>query len=297
MAQDPPRPDRIGSFAYIGVVYVLAIVAALLFFQVDAHPMVAMGIGLLAATAVTYAATLYLDNGSVFDPWWSVLPPFVALFFTGLSEQPHLTARQAAVHAVVWFWGVRLTFNWARGWPGLEHEDWRYRDLYASGLLPRWAVRLLAVELFPTLIVAVGCISLYPALALGGPGFNLLDVLALTVGVGATAIELAADEQLHSFARTKQPGQLLDWGLWRYSRHPNYFGEIGFWVSLWLFGLSAAPAYWWTAIGPVAMICMFVFASIPMLDRRSAERRPGFEAYARRTSALIPRPPREGAAS
>jgi len=292
------RPGRAGSLVAVGAVYVLAIGAAWAVFAESLgagwHPQLALVFGLLGSTAVTYVASLVLDNGSVFDPWWSVLPPVVALWMSGLSPEPALTARQVAVHAVVWFWAVRLTSNWARGWPGLHHEDWRYVDLYAQWPLPRWAVRLLAVQLFPTLIVALGCLPLYPALALGGAGFGALDVLALVVGLGATTLELVADEQLHSFRRMKRPGELLDWGLWRVSRHPNYFGEISFWVSLWLFALAAAPtAAWWTAIGPLAMILMFVFASIPMLDERSAHRRPGYAAYARRTPALVPWWPRE----
>ena len=85
----------------------------------------------------------------------------------------------------------------------------------------------------------------------------------------------------------------MDVGLWRWCRHPNYLGEILFWVSLWLFSVEASPGdWWWTAIGPVAMIAMFVGASIPMMDTRSAERRPGFAEYAARTPALWPRRPR-----
>lgn len=287
------RPGRSGSFGYVLLVYVLAVAAAWWTFHASgSHPLVAMALGLLAATGVTFAFTLVADNGSVFDPWWSVLPPFAALFFTGLSGSEELTARQLAVHVVVWSWALRLTANWARGWPGLGHEDWRYQMLAERTPLPKWAVYALAVEGFPTAIVIAGCLPLFPALALGGAGFGVLDGLALCVGLAGVWFELVADEQLHAFARTRKPGELLDWGLWRYSRHPNYFGEILFWVSLFIFALAAAPAFWWTGIGALAMILMFVFASVPMLDQRSAERRPGFAEYAARTSALVPWAPR-----
>jgi len=86
----------------------------------------------------------------------------------------------------------------------------------------------------------------------------------------------------------------MNLGLWRYSRHPNYFGEILFWWSVWLFGLAANPAWFWTVVGPLAIVVMFLAASIPMLDDRSRERRPLFSEYADRTSALIPWPPRPG---
>ena len=86
----------------------------------------------------------------------------------------------------------------------------------------------------------------------------------------------------------------MDRGLWAWSRHPNYFGEILFWWSLWGFALAADAAWWWTVIGPLAITAMFCAASIPMLDARSRERRPEFAAYADRTPMLVPRPPRRG---
>jgi steroid 5-alpha reductase family enzyme len=82
-------------------------------------------------------------------------------------------------------------------------------------------------------------------------------------------------------------------GLWRYSRHPNYLGEILFWWGLWLFGLAAAPDWWWTVIGPITMVLLFVFVSVPMMDRRSTARRPGYVRHMRRVPALFPRPPRD----
>ena len=289
----PPRPGRAGSFLYIAGTYLLAVAVAWQVFQrADVHPLFAMALGLLASTGVTYVFTLVADNGSVFDPWWTVLPPVAALFFSGLSEPADITARQVAVHTVVWCWALRLTSNWARGWPGLHHEDWRYPDLVEKWPLPRWAVLLLGVEIFPTLIVILGCLPLHPALVLGGAGFGWLDGLALAVGLAGVTLELVADEQLKSFARTRQPGELLDHGLWCTSRHPNYFGEILFWVSLWLFAFAAAPAWWWTGVGALAILALFVFASIPLLDRRSRERRPAFAEYEARTPSLIPRRPR-----
>jgi len=287
-------PDRAASFRFILYVYLLAVAAAGLvwaLWDVDAPADAAWGLlaGYAAATLVTYVATLRVDNGSVFDAWWSVLPPFAAIWCTALAEGDGLTPRQVAVHAVTWFWAFRLTTNWAVGWSGLAHEDWRYVDLKASWPVPKWLVYLVAVEGVPTTFVWLGSLSLYPALALGDDGFGLLDGLALFVGLGAVGIELAADEQMRIFGATKQPGEIMRRGLWRWSRHPNYLGEIAFWVSLWLFAVAAAPGVWWVLVGPLGMIGLFVFASIPLLDNRSIERRPGYAEYARQVPALIPR--------
>ena len=288
MAHTPPYDSRRDSLLYVTAVYAVAIAVAWAGFAwAPFEPHWAMLTGLMASVAVTFAAALHTGNGSVFDAWWSVLPPVAALWLTGLSELETLSARQLAVHTVVWFWAVRLTGNWAVGWPGLHHEDWRYVDMVESWPLPAWMVRLVPVMLVPALFVSLGCLPLYPALVLGGTGFGLLDAAALALGLVAVSLELVADEQMRAFAGRKQPGELMQEGLWAWSRHPNYVGEIAFWFSLWLFALAAAPGWWWTGIGALAILGLFVAASIPLLDARSRERRPGFEAYASRTPALI----------
>ncbi len=287
---DTPRPDRAGSLRYVAGVYALAIALAWAVFELAPWaPHWAMVAGLFASVAATFAAALHTRNGSVFDAWWSVMPPVAALWLTTQSGHAELSARQIAVHAVVWFWAARLTANWARGWTGLDHEDWRYVDMVRDWPLPAWLVRLVPVMLAPAAFVAAGCLPLYPALALGDTGFGVLDGVALALGLFATSLELVADEQMRIFAARKQPGDVMDLGVWSWSRHPNYLGEILFWFSLWLFALAAAPTWWWTGVGALAILLLFVLGSIPMLDKRSRERRPAFAEYEARTPALLPR--------
>lgn len=84
----------------------------------------------------------------------------------------------------------------------------------------------------------------------------------------------------------------MDRGLWGWSRHPNYFGEICFWWSLALFGIAASPAdWWWLPVGGVAMVAMFLGASIPMMEQRSLARRPSYQDVVDRVPVLVPRPP------
>ena len=234
-----------GAFmAYVAAVYVVAIASAWWTFgALDIAPLWEMSAGLFVAALVCFVAILPVNNGSVFDPYWSVLPPVAALYLASLAPGNEFTARQVAVMIVVWVWAIRLTSNWLRDFPGVNHEDFRYLDLYRKTPLPRWAVQLFLVDLFPTLQVVLGCLPLYPALVLGDAGFHALDLAALAVGLAATLIEFVADEQMRVFIRTRKEGDHMSSGLWRYSRHPNYFGEILFWVSMFLFGLAAAPAW------------------------------------------------------
>jgi steroid 5-alpha reductase family enzyme len=202
--------------------------------------------------------------------------------------------RLAALGVVVGVWGVRLTWNWARGWTGLDHEDWRYvgfREL-APGFY--WPISFLGIHFFPTVIVFAGLAALYPAVVQGGRPFGLLDLVALAVGIAGIAFEWIADDQLRAFTTgPKRPGETLRTGLWRYSRHPNYLGEILVWWSFFLFGWAADPA--WAKLGvlaPLAMTGMFLLVSIPLIEKRALERRTAYQRVIDETSMLIPLPPR-----
>lgn len=284
--------SRLDSFALVGAAYLVALAVGLWAGMLvgSERPLLALAAGDLAATLAIWAFSTVFDNGSFYDAFWSVAPPFFAAWWISQAQPGVSTTRQAAVAILVLAWAVRLTWNWARGWTGLHHEDWRYPLLYERAPMPKWASSLLGVHVFPTLQVFLGCLPLVPALARGTRPFGALDVLAVLVTSGAILIEFVADEQMRAFARDKQPGAIMDRGLWRWSRHPNYFGELSFWWGLWLFGVAADPSWAWTIVGPLAMTAMFLFASIPMLDERSAARRPGFEEHARRTRAMLPLP-------
>ena len=146
--------------------------------------------------------------------------------------------------------------------------------------------------MIPTLQVFLGTVPVY-VVTRSDRGLGWLDLVATAVGVGAVLLELMADVQLHRFARDRSPGQVMDRGLWSWSRHPNYFGEVSFWFSLALFGVAASPGdVWWLFAGTVAMVAMFLGASIPMMEKRSLERRPQYQEVVDRVPRFVPRPPR-----
>lgn len=256
------------------------------------HPLVVALVADSAATVAIFAFSMAFDNSSFYDAYWSVVPfPIAWYWMTVDGAQGADPVRQAMVLFALAFWGARLTWNWYRGWHGLGHEDWRYVDIRAkSG--KAWPLASLAgVHFFPTLIVFAGLLPVYSAMTSPAP-LGLLDFVAFTVAVGATFIEGVADQQLrHYLDRRSSHEEILATGLWKYSRHPNYFGECSLWWGLALFGLAADP-HIWSVAGAIAMTAMFVFVSIPLLDERSAARRPGYREHMRRVSALLPLPPR-----
>ncbi len=236
------------------------------------HPILAGGLADLAATLAVFAFSLAFNNSSMYDPYWSLIPPFLALYWLLRAGAHGLPARQALAGALLLAWAARLTFNWARRWRGLAHEDWRYADWRRIGAA-YWPLSFAGFHLLPTAIVFLGCLPLWPALTAPGRPLGLLDALAAAVTAGAVALEAAADRQLARFLRTAGRTDVLETGLWALSRHPNYFGEVSFWWGLWLFGLAADPSWWWTVAGPLAMTALFLGVSVPMMDRHLAARR------------------------
>lgn len=284
------------GYAALVVSYAAALAAAAGAVHVspaDWHPLAQVFAAEVAATVVLFGFAVGFDNTAFFNAHWSLAPIAVACFFVfGPGASRGLDARQVLVLGVVCFYGVRLTFNWVRSWAGLEHEDWQYTDFRAKTGKGFWPVSLLAFHLFPMLLVFAGCLPLHAALVESQRPFGALDVVAALVTALAVVIEWVADEQLRAFRRSPEgPGSFCNRGLWRWSRHPNYFGEVSFWFGLWLCGL-AAGAPWWSAFGWLGMAGLFLGASIPMADQRSLERRAGYAAYVQRTSRFIPWPPK-----
>jgi steroid 5-alpha reductase family enzyme len=143
--------------------------------------------------------------------------------------------------------------------------------------------------MMPTVLVFIACLSLVPALSSSSRAFGVLDVLAVLVTGAAIAAEAGADRQLRRFLTSpRQPGQILDTGLWAFSRHPNYFGEVLFWWGVWLFGLAADPSRWWTLVGPAGITALFLGISVPMMDKRMLSRHPGYAEHIMIRSGFLP---------
>jgi len=250
-------------------------------------PILVAALADVAATGVVFLFSVRLDNSSIYDPYWSLAPiPIAAYWASSAPAGPGV--RAIVVLFLVTVWGVRLTANWVARWRGLGDEDFRYTEIRARTGRLYWPASLLSIHLLPTAWVFLGLLAAWPALASEGRPPGLLDAVALGVTAGGIAIEAISDRQLRRFLRSRRdPTAVLENGLWRLSRHPNYFGEILFWWGLWLFGLAADPGWAWTVIGPVSITLLFALVSIPWMDRRMLSRHP---AWAERmsTSALVP---------
>lgn len=278
---------------YCAVVYGVAVGVAvwLLGLFHDQPLLLKTAIADLGATVVVFGGSVLANNSSIYDPYWSVAPIFIVLYWSvsgGLDSV--LPWRRLLLIALVTVWGARLTLNWLSRWQGLRDEDWRYRDLRAEHGKFYWPVSLFGIHLFPTILVFLGCLPLYAATKASAP-LNFTDLLATMVTVAAVGIETVADRQLRRFRKTSEAGRTtLATGLWAHVRHPNYLGEVLFWWGLFVFGLAAGWSFWWTGIGALSITLLFVFISIPMIDRRMLERRRDYRQHLVSTPALFPRP-------
>lgn len=287
-------PIIVRSLAWVVVAYVVAFIAAFAagYAVRGQHPLIVAAVADIAGTIVIFLFSMLFNNSSFYDAYWSVAP--IALggywIWAARDHDPNVL-RQGLVLGLVTLWGVRLTFNWARGWTGLGHEDWRYVDLRAKHGRMYWLVSFGGIHFFPTVLVFAGCLGLYAAVSDGTQPIGVLDGMAAAVTAFAVWLEATADKQLRRFVLSNPPqGAMLDSGLWAYSRHPNYLGEISFWFGLFLFGLAAGRGYWWTAAGPVSMLLLFLFVSIPMIEERHLQRRPAYSALMQRIPMLFPIP-------
>ncbi len=293
MSQD--GSGRAKAFAFVTLAYAVAAVAGVLvYFKLSPEysPIVAFAAADAAATVVVFLSSVAVNNSSMYDPYWSVAPMFLApaiMLHNDSSGAPLF--RKIIVIALVMLWGARLTWNWARGWQGLGHEDFRYVDLRKTTGKAYWIVSFLGLHFMPTVCVFLGCLALFPALDTGTNNLSIFDAAGIIVTLGAIYLEARADKELRAFRLTnKEPGKNLDTGVWSLCRHPNYLGEVLFWWGLFFFAMAADSKALWTIIGPLWINCLFVFISIPLMTKRALARRPAYAEHMKRIPALLPRP-------
>jgi steroid 5-alpha reductase family enzyme len=283
------QPSRLQSYLTITLCYMAAAVLGIWVFQaVDADLWLSLLIADLSATLFIWLASLILNNASVYDPYWSVQPPIIlglTLYFFGETE----IGSYLLVFAVL-FWGTRLSINWMITFEGLHQQDWRYDQLeqMSKGFFP--LVNLLGIQIMPTLIVYACLLPGFYYLVRGG-GLNLGTVFGLLTIIGGTTLEMVADYQMQKFRKERDDrSKLIRRGVWTYSRHPNYLGEIIVWWGVYLVMLSVYPDLWYLGMGALINTGLFLFISIPMAEKHLAGYKKDFESYQEETRMLLPIP-------
>lgn len=252
---------------------------------------------LLAFMTCVWLVSLPLRNASIVDVVWSLNFLLVAAFGLGFGDG--VWARRALVFVLVAPWALRLSWHIGRRNHG-KGEDFRYQAFRKRyGEHRYWWISLFQVFWLQGIIAWTVSLPLQAAAQSATPASLVwTDALAVLVWLVGFGFEAIGDAQLRAFkADPSNAGKVMDRGLWRYTRHPNYFGDATLWWGLGL--LAIATPWWWTAlVGPAVMTFMLVRVSgVAMLERSIGKRRPGYDEYVRRTSAFVPRPPRRDPSS
>ncbi len=246
---------------------------------------------LLAFGALWWVGTRRRDV-SIVDVYWG--PGFAVIAAVALAFGAGTNPRAFIVVTLVAMWGFRLGAYLA--WRKLQTpgEDFRYAamraragadfDLQSLGTIFGLQAGLMWIVSAPVQ---------WAVTTPSSPDLGMLDFVGIALWGGGLAFEALGDLQLIEFkADPANAGQVLDRGLWRYTRHPNYFGDCCVWWGFYLLA-CATPHGWWTFVGPTVMTVLLVRVSgVPMLERSLLKRKPGYAAYVARTSAFVPMPPR-----
>jgi len=243
--------------------------------------------GLAAALALgtaVWGVSVAKRDVSIVDSLWG--PLIWAAAAAGLAALPGTGPRAGWLLVAVALWALRLSVHitW-RNWG--EPEDRRYQEIRARNEPGFW---LKSLYLVFGLQAVLACVVAAPVVVAGASGRPLqwLDAVGLALLAAGLTFEAVADAQLARFkADPANRGQVMDRGLWRYSRHPNYFGECCVWWGVWLVALAAGG--WWSVFSPLAMTFLLLKVSgVALLEKDLAGRRPAYRDYIARTSAFIP---------
>jgi steroid 5-alpha reductase family enzyme len=244
---------------------------------------------LLGAAALTWVVSAVKRNVTIVDTLWSLLFVIAAAVYVTAADAP--SQRAWLVLCMVGLWGVRLAAYLA--WRNRGHEEDRRYQAIRQRNEPNFALKSLWL-IFGFQAVLAWIISLPLAGAIAGDApLGLLDGLGVALWAVGLYFEAAGDWQLARFkADPGNTGRVMDRGLWRYTRHPNYFGDFCVWWGLYLVALSAGA--WWTVVGPLIMSLLLLrFSGVRLLERDIGERRPAYAEYVRRTNAFFPGPRRD----
>lgn len=240
------------------------------------------------AMTVLWTVSVRRRDASIVDPFWA--PGFFLVTAVYLWAAPARDLRGWMLLVLMGLWGARLGVHLLRR--NLRHgEDRRYTAMREARGESFPVVSLVTVFWLQAGLLWIVSAPLLAGVV-AGTTFGWTDLLGGAVCLAGIVYEAVADRQLEAFkADPGNRARVMDRGLWRYSRHPNYFGNAVMWWGAWIVAAGAGGA--WTVFGPLLMTFLLVKVSgVALLERDIGERRPGYAEYVRRTSAFVPRPPR-----
>ena len=279
---------RVIGLSALLVVYAVAICAGIFLYVVlsDAgmNDYFAILIADVAATVIVWASGVVLRTASAYDPYWSIQT--LIIYLSLLIKYNNWHVGSILLLAALVLYSARLTTNFIIGFHSLSYVDWRYKMLKEKSGKFYQVVNLLGICMFPTLVVYSASLPVIAYATI--TEFSMLDIIGLSIVVLGTLLEFVADTQMKAFVKIrKDRSEVLNRGVWRYSRHPNYLGEISIWFGLAFTLILSHFNYWYFVVGAIINLLMFIFISIPMEERHCKEYKPDYEQYKKETHMLL----------
>jgi steroid 5-alpha reductase family enzyme len=252
--------------------------------MLDLQAWLVAGAVIATVAGAAWAISVVRRDVSIVDSLWSLL--FLSALLTYLAVTDTAGLRSVLVTAMVAAWALRLSLYITVRNHG-EPEDRRYQAIRRNNEPHFWFKSLYIVFLLQGFLAWVICLPALAAVS-GQTTPGPLDFLGLALWLVGMYFEVVGDWQLARFRRAKrEKDAVLDTGLWRYTRHPNYFGEALLWWGVYLIALSAGA--WWTVFAPLLMTFLLLRVSgVALLEKDIADRRPAYREYIRRTNAFFP---------
>jgi steroid 5-alpha reductase family enzyme len=279
------------SLLLIVIVYVLSFgagAAALYLLKGRIPPLVNLFIADTTATVIVYIFNLLFRNASFYDPYWSVQPPLLLAGFYLAYGVPFQALHLWTIIPLI-LWAIRLTVNWAAGFDNLAWEDWRYRGIKEQNPRYEKLIVFFGIMYMPTCLVFLGVIPLWYMVNTAELK-PLLPCLGGIIVLAGTILEFIADREMKRYKADPGRGPYIYSGIWKYSRHPNYLGELLIWTGIFVAGLQ--NFHLMSLPGMLCMITLFITASIPMMEKHLLARTPLYRGYQRDVPMLLPLPRR-----
>lgn len=279
------KKNKLSFYLLLLIIYIAAFFVGLFTYQYYAYLGIlwAMLLADVAATIIVWVAGLILKNSSVYDPYWSIAPPVIVVCWVAIRGT-RVELMDILLLVAILVWGTRLTYNWIKRFKGFGDQDWRYIMIRDKAPKLWFITNFGGINMMPTLVVFAAMIPAYNIIYSQGK-VNILAYVGLTLALLSAALQLLSDTDMEK--HRKSSTGCIDTGLWKYSRHPNYLGEVLFWWSIYIMQLGYSPSLV-SGVGAVLMSLLFVFVSIPMMEKYLMSKYTDYVDYAKKVPMLLP---------
>ena len=238
--------------------YIIAFIIGLISFKLFENKVPIIWNILIAnviSTIVIYIIGCIYKTASIYDPYWSIQT--VVIYICLMIYYKTINVGNVIFLSCILFWAIRLTYNFIHGFNDISYIDWRYAQIKEKTGKLYQLVSLLGIHLVPTFVVFFASVPSFLYI-INGQDFSLLQLIGLAIMILGTLLELVSDKNMATFKNVRTgKDEIINVGLWKYSRHPNYLGEITFWYGVAFVFVLSNQSMWYLIIGAILNTLLF----------------------------------------